>query len=137
MVPNVTSYVKSTVKIDENKMPLNTSFNNSTVTISPKWKNGMIANFSIIKRKSALLTLIGNDGHYIELGATVNINNINDDLFIGDEGKLYINDISNLQQLTGRACYGDNNCCRFNIPVDKGQKPADIIINLGETICKK
>ncbi|KJV91868.1 hypothetical protein [Rickettsia bellii] len=71
------------------------------------------------------------------LDSTVTIEGIDEELFVGYNGKVYINDIKNLEVLNGSVCnenVENSKCCHFSIPVNKDLN--DPIIDLGEIVCE-
>ncbi|MBP9778194.1 MAG: hypothetical protein KBD25_03335 [Rickettsiaceae bacterium] len=60
------------------------------------------------------------------------IEGIEESLFVGYGGKVYITDIRNLISLKGTACEGDE-CCNFVVPINSDSK--EPILDLGEVTC--
>ena len=133
LIPNVISYVPSEIKVDQRKLPLDVNFALTVLRTAPKWKSGVIIDFEITKIKSVEMVLLNSSHKIITFDEQVNIEDITDDLFVGYEGKLYINDIGNLKTLNGKIC-DNGECCHFEVQVDENLN--DPIIDLGEVICR-
>jgi len=136
LIPNVISYVKSTIKIDELKLPFNSKIATPSINTAPKWHNGSLVDFSITQNKSVFMKLVDINDRYIDLGSIVNIKNLKDEMFIGDQGKLYVEDIKNLKLLEGKVCKNQDDCYKFNILVNQVFNN-DYAIDLGTVQCKK
>ena len=132
LLPNVLSYVPSEIRFDQKKLPLDTNFASVILRTQPKWKSGVIVNFEVTKVKSLEMTLLNSSYKTITVNTQVNIEGITDELLVGYEGKLYINDIGNLKTLSGKI-YDNSENCLFEIQVDENLK--DPVIDLGEVIC--
>lgn len=83
------------------------------------------------------MTMFDSNKHFISFDSTVNIEGLDEEIFVGYDGKIYINDIKDLEVLNGSICdenEENNKCCHFSIPVNKDLN--DPVIDLGEVICK-
>ncbi len=134
LIPSVLSYSPSEVRIDDEKLPLNSKLLNSSLNISPKWRSGVMIDFGVSNIRSVEMILVDKNNQDILLGSTVTLNKIKESAFVGYDGKLYISDIGNLDLLEGKACKGEEDCCDFNVSVDKDKN--DLILDLGKVICK-
>ena len=132
LVPDVLPYVPSEIRLDQNRLPLDTNFSSVSVKTAPKWRTGVMIDFEINTVRSAELVLLDNHKNALNLDKVVAIEGIKEALFVGYNGKLYITDINNLTDLKGKAC-GQGECCSFEVPVNIDSK--DPILDLGEVIC--
>jgi len=133
LIPNVLSYVPSEIKLDQRKLPLDTNFASTVLRTAPKWKSGVIIDFEVTKIKSVQMKLLSPDHKVIPFDEEVNIEGVADELFVGYDGMLYINDIGNLKTLNGKICENEQ-CCHFEAPIDESL--TDPIIDLGDVICQ-
>jgi outer membrane usher protein FimD/PapC len=131
-IPNVPSYFDSTIRLDELNLPLSAQFKDSSMTVRAKRKSGVIADFDITKVHAAEMMLIDTNGKKILTNLDVQIDGIEEDLFVGYNGKVYIPNIKVLKHLSGKAC-NNNECCQFNISIE-GMENIEII-DLGEQLC--
>jgi len=132
LVPDVLPYVPSEIRLNQNRLPLDTNFSSVSVKTAPKWRTGVMIDFEINTVRSAELVLLDNHKNALNLDKVVAIEGIKEALFVGYNGKLYITDINNLTDLKGKAC-GQGECCSFEVPVNIDSK--DPILDLGEVIC--
>ena len=133
LIPNVLSYVPSEIKLDQRKLPLDTNFASTVLRTAPKWKSGVIIDFEVTRVKSVQMTLLSPDRKLIPFDEEVTVEGVADELFVGYDGILYINDIGNLKTLNGKIC-DNSQCCYFEKPIEEDAKAP--IIDLGEVICQ-
>ena len=88
--------------------------------------------FEINQVKSAQVILLDSDHNAVHFDRDVTIEGLEESLFVGYGGKVYITDIKNLTHLKGKACEQDE-CCSFEVPANSDSK--DPILDLGEVIC--
>ncbi|HJD60153.1 MAG TPA: fimbria/pilus outer membrane usher protein [Rickettsia endosymbiont of Omalisus fontisbellaquei] len=137
LIPNVTPYVPSEIRLDDENLPLNTEFEDIALKVAPKTKSAVLLDFNVRMIKSVEMTIFDSNKHFIPFDSTVTIEGLEEELFIGYEGKIYINNIKDLEVLNGSICdenEENNKCCHFSIPVNKDLN--DPVIDLGEVICK-
>lgn len=133
LIPNIISYVPSEIRLDPKKLPLDTNIDTTVITVAPKSRSGVIVDFDVKKIRSVEVVLLDSAKQIIPFDQEVKIDNITEELFVGYEGKLYINDIGSLQTIDGKSCKNEDSCCQFSVELDKNNK--DPIIDLGEVIC--
>lgn len=133
LVPNVVPYVPSEISLDSTELPLDTEFSTATAKTIVKGNSGVIIDFAIVRQKSAMMTLLDSTGKVMPFNHPANIEEIEEEIFIGYEGQIYVNDIKDLTSLHGKVC-DDSNCCQFEALIDQNSK--DPILDLGEIICK-
>ncbi|MFV9847336.1 MAG: hypothetical protein AB8U06_02155 [Rickettsia aeschlimannii] len=80
------------------------------------------------------MTVFDSNKHFIPFDSTVSIEGLDEEIFVGYDGKIYINDIKDLEVLNGSICDENNKCCHFSVPVNRDLN--DPVIDLGEAICK-
>lgn len=132
LIPNVISYAPSEIKLDQRKLPLDTNFASTVLRTAPKWKSGVIIDFEVTKVKSVQMKLFSPNNKVIPFDEEVNIEGVADELFVGYDGMLYVNDIGNLKTLNGKICENEQ-CCHFEVPIDESSK--DPIVDLGDVTC--
>ena len=92
----------------------------------------MVIDFGVNRVKSAEMVLIDSSHKTVNFDRDVTIEGIEESLFVGYGGKVYITDIRNLTSLKGTACEG-NECCNFETPINSDLK--EPILDLGEVTC--
>lgn len=133
LVPNIPAYTRSKIALDDSKIPFDSSLSTSKIIVEPKWKSGAIANFDVQLTKSVQMSLVDNNKHWVPLNSDVYIDGlIDDDLFIGYNGALFIKHIKDLKTIKGKACH-ENDCCSFEVDIPISNE----IIDLGEVLCRK
>ncbi|RYE05710.1 MAG: fimbrial biogenesis outer membrane usher protein [Rickettsiaceae bacterium] len=133
LIPDLPSYVVSEIKLDEEKLPLDVDFESTLLKVLPKWKSGTIVDFKVKKVKGVEIILIDPTGKILPFDQEVNVEGMPEELFIGYDGKLYLNDINNIKVIRGKSC-NENQCCTFSADID--DKMNEPIIDLGTLICK-
>ncbi|MBM3466371.1 MAG: fimbrial biogenesis outer membrane usher protein [Alphaproteobacteria bacterium] len=132
LVPDVLPYVPSEIRLDQRKLPLDSNFASLSAKTAPKWKTGVVIDFEVNRVKSAEMVLIDSSNKVVNFDRDVTIEGIEENLFVGYGGKVYISDIKNLTLLKGTACEGDE-CCNFEVPINSDSK--EPILDLGEVTC--
>lgn len=134
LAPNVVPYVPSQIKVDDQELPLDMSVPSIVQTVAPPAGGGVVADFKVRRSKGVELRLLDDDKEPVFLNYSVKIDGIKEELFIGYNGLLYIENISNLKALKGKVCdFQNTSCCNFNVPVNL--KNPDPIISIGDTTC--
>ncbi|MGI4775778.1 MAG: fimbria/pilus outer membrane usher protein, partial [Janthinobacterium lividum] len=133
LVPNLPSYVVSEIKLDEEKLPLDVDFASTVLKVLPKWKSGTLIDFGVTHIKSVEMILTDPIGKIIQFDQEVTIEGIEEELFIGYEGKLYINNIGTIKTIKGKSCH-ESECCNFSAEID--DNIIEPIIDLGKLICR-
>jgi outer membrane usher protein FimD/PapC len=133
-VPNIIPYIDSKITLDESTLPLSAQFIDTTAIVNPKRKYGVIAKFDIRQTTVGEMVLVDQNGTHLAQDTDVKIEGIEEELFIGYDGKLYIQDLKDLQHIKGAACEGDD-CCHFEASLE-GIERLDII-DLGVKTCTK
>jgi outer membrane usher protein len=132
-VPSIPSYIDSRIRLDEQTLPLSAAFSDTTFIVNPKRKSGVVANFDITRAHIAEMQLVDTAGVHLEQDADVKVEGIEDELFVGYDGKVYIPNLRDLKQVKGAACKNEN-CCHFDIPIE-GMENIEII-DLGVQKCQ-
>ncbi len=132
-IPDIPSYINSKITIDEGTLPLSASFADNIFIVNPRKHSGIYAEFDITRVKIVEMTLVNNVGELLTPDHDVIIEDIEEELFTGYDGKLYIPDLGNLTKIKGEACKGDE-CCYFNVVVNDTED--DEILDLGKQICE-
>ncbi len=132
-IPSIPSYVQSKITVDEHTLPLSASFVDNVFVINPKRNMGVYVKFDISRMRSGEVTLVDNEGDVIRPDTDVIIEDIEEELFVGYDGKLYIPNLNDLKHLKGKACK-DNVCCHFSISLD-GMEDLEIL-DLGVQKCQ-
>lgn len=134
IIPELQAYTPSEIRLDEDSLPINSTFSTVTVTVAPKNKSGVIANFEITKTKHLEITLLDAEGKELSPDTTITVEGINEDLFIGYDSILYINDVKDLKHLKGQAQLEGGKTCAFTIDVPNTTE--DTIKDVGQIRCR-
>lgn len=89
LIPNVTPYVASEVRLDDEKLPLNTEFSDIVLNVAPKTKSAVMVDFDVKIVRSIEMTIFDSNKHFIPFDSTVTIEGLEDEMFVGYEGNLY------------------------------------------------
>jgi outer membrane usher protein len=132
LVPNLPAYVKSKISLDESQIPLGTNITGNQLGVIPKWKSGALVNFNLKETKTMQMNLVDINDKPVKHNMDVTIDGIDDELFTGYNGLVFIRDIKNLAHFRGKACSMPC-CCYFDAPLTNKQHE---LIDLGNIICK-
>ena len=134
IIPNLPSYLVSTIRLDDQTLPFDAEFADDDMKIMAKSKSGVIADFKISKVRAVQMTLHTEDNKDVAFDTKVEIEGLSEEeLFVGYDGVLFISDVKELKLLKGKACYFDTNCCSFEKEIDSSSE--DAATDLGEIIC--
>jgi outer membrane usher protein FimD/PapC len=133
-VPNVIPYVDTRISLDESTLPMSAQFMDVTTIVNPRRKYGVIAKFDIRQTTVGEMVLVDENGTHLAQDTDVKIDGIDDELFVGYDGKLYIQDLKDLKRLQGTACK-DDHCCHFEASFEEEERLD--IIDLGVKTCAK
>nr|WP_253307442.1 hypothetical protein [Rickettsia endosymbiont of Ceutorhynchus assimilis] len=81
------------------------------------------------------MVLVDGNKQVVPFDKIVTIEGIEEELFVGYNGKLYIHNIKDLKSLKGKACQ-DDDCCRFEASINNDFTASDSILDLGEVVCE-
>ncbi|MFY9589893.1 fimbria/pilus outer membrane usher protein [Rickettsia endosymbiont of Halotydeus destructor] len=135
LIPNVLPYISSEIRLDDETLPLDTEFDSLTLNIAPKWKNAVVVDFGVTIVNSVEMVLVDGNKKVISFDKIVTVEGLKEELFVGYEGRLYIHNIKDLRTLKGKACQ-DDDCCHFEAPINNDFNTSDLILDLGEVVCK-
>jgi len=133
LVPNVAPYVPSEIRLDEKKVPLNINFSQLALKVTPPWNSGVVLDFDVYKVRSLEMKVVDTKGEVLPLNTTLIIDGIGDEVLVGYNGKVYINDVKDLNSLIGKEVCQVGKCCTFEAIIDNtGESP---ILDLGTVTC--
>ncbi|RZI47673.1 fimbrial biogenesis outer membrane usher protein [Rickettsiales endosymbiont of Peranema trichophorum] len=136
LVPNVTPYTDSEVKLEQSELPLDANFTDVKLLLKPKWKSGIVAKFDIQRSKSVMLTLSNEHQEPVPVNYVLKIKGLSDDNYTGFDGKVYVSDVQNITNIDAKVYDEDGNYyCSFEKEVP--QDTNDATLDLGSTICKR
>ena len=133
LTPNVVPYVPSQIKIDDQALPLDMSVPSMVQNVAPPAGGGVIADFKARRSKGVEMRMIDDDKTPLNLNYSVKIEGIKEELFLGYNGILYIENVSELKNLKGKICDFQSQCCDFNTPINL--KNPDPIVEMGDILC--
>ncbi|WP_341792874.1 MULTISPECIES: fimbria/pilus outer membrane usher protein [unclassified Rickettsia] len=135
LIPNVLPYISSEIRLDDETLPLDTEFNSLALKVAPKWKSAVVVDFGVTIVNSVEMVLVDGNKQVVPFDKIVTIEGIEEELFVGYNGKLYIHNIKDLKSLKGKACQ-DDDCCRFEASINNDFTASDSILDLGEVVCE-
>jgi len=99
LLTNLRSYENNKVSIDPLNMPLDAKVEITNMNVKPKEKSGIVANFKVLTtNKTALISVIDNQGNYIKAGLIATLNN-KDKYIIGYDGLLFLDNINETNRI--------------------------------------
>lgn len=133
LAPNVAPYVPSQIKIDDQELPLDMSVPSMVQTVAPPAGGGVVADFKVRRSKGVEMRMLDDEKNPLDLNSSVKIEGIKEELYLGYNGILYIENVSNLKSLKGKVCDLQNRCCDFNTPINL--KNPDPVVEMGNILC--
>ncbi len=128
----IQSYTPSTIRVNTTDLPIHAKIDTHERTVYCKSNNIIFVPFGVKKSKVMTFHLIDDNGNYIQSSTKVQVGN--KEAFTGYHGMVFLDDISNLDTMDGKACKNDS-CCNFSLSIpDDGESE---YINLGDVKCTK
>ena len=105
-------YEKAKISIDPNTLPLDVDLNETKREPVPYAKSSVLVDFSIVRLKHVLITILQADGMFVPAGAKVVIKGQEEVFYVGRRGEVYI---SNLEDVSHLTITWKENSCEFNV----------------------
>lgn len=111
LLPDLFSYRANTVALDPLALPLDAQLASSSVTLVPYHRSGLSAVFAIKRSRSAVLTLMLQDGKPAPVGMTVTVSGVSETFMVGLRGEVFVTDLGDANKLQAE---WHGKTCRFN-----------------------
>ena len=105
-------YEKAKISIDPNTLPLDVDLNETKREPVAYAKSSVLVDFSIVRLKHVLITILQADGSFVPSGAKVEIKGQEEIFYVGRRGEVYI---SNLEDVSHLTITWKENSCEFNV----------------------
>ena len=105
-------YERAKISIDPNTLPLDVDLNETKREPVPYAKSSVLVDFSIVRLKHVLITILQADGTFVPAGAKVVIKGQEEVFYVGRRGEVYI---SNLEDVSHLTITWKENSCEFNV----------------------
>jgi outer membrane usher protein len=105
-------YEKAKISIDPNTLPLDVDLNETKREPVAYAKSSVLVDFSIVRLKHVLITILKADGTFVPAGAKVVVKGQEEVFYVGRRGEVYI---SNLEDVSHLTITWKENSCEFNV----------------------
>ena len=105
-------YEKAKISIDPNTLPLDVDLNETKREPVAYAKSSVLVDFSIVRLKHVLVTILQADGSFVPSGAKVEIKGQEEIFYVGRRGEVYI---SNLEDVSHLTITWKEHSCEFNV----------------------
>ena len=105
-------YEKAKISIDPNTLPLDVDLNETKREPVAYAKSSVLVDFSIVRLKHVLITILKADGSFVPSGAKVVVKGQEEVFYVGRRGEVYI---SNLEDVSHLTITWKENSCEFNV----------------------
>ena len=131
LIPRLRAYDKNEISIDPTDLPLDAKILGIKVEAVPYYRSGIEVNFPVSHSDAAIFTLILENGTPVPTGATVKIDTKEEIFRVGDDGEVYVQNLSVITHL--HASWKKQNC-EFEVNYLASNDP---LPNLGIIICRE
>jgi outer membrane usher protein len=129
-IPRLTPYIKNTLRIEVQDLPLNASIDSLDKITAPYFRSGVVVNFGVRISRNVMLRAIMPDGGPVPEGSTATIQGTHDTFPVGLDGRLYLQGIDRSSRVAIR-WYGT--ICDMTVPEIEGDA---VIPRLGDVVCE-
>ena len=105
-------YEKAKISIDPNTLPLDVDLNETKREPVAYAKSSVLVDFSIVRLKHVLITILQADGSFVPAGAKVVVKGQEEVFYVGRRGEVYI---SNLEDVSHLTITWKEHSCEFNV----------------------
>ena len=105
-------YEKAKISIDPNTLPLDVDLNETKREPVAYAKSSVLVDFSIVRLKHVLITILQADGSFVPAGAKVAVKGQEEVFYVGRRGEVYI---SNLEDVSHLTITWKEHSCEFNV----------------------
>ena len=93
-------YEKAKISIDPNTLPLDVDLNETKREPVAYAKSSVLVDFSIVRLKHVLITILKADGTFVPAGAKVVVKGQEEVFYVGRRGEVYISNLEDVSHLT-------------------------------------
>ena len=117
LLPDLRSYFPNAISIDPLALPMDAQLSNSKVVLVPYYRGALATTFTVKRNRSAVLTLLLEDGKPAPVGMTVNVKGVAETFMVGMRGEVFVTDLSERNRL--QAGWRETTCqFEYTIPAD-------------------
>lgn len=132
LVPRLSPYQLNSIQLDPNALPISAELESIEAQVTPAWRSGALAKFSVRSGRAAVLSLKLEDGADVPAGAVLKIDNDDQEFYVANRGLGYVTGLSdqtNLATLTWK-----EQSCRLEIVLPAASR--DEIARAGPLVCR-
>lgn len=127
LIDSLRAYESNKVSIDPRELPLDASLAQTSMNVTPAWRNGPVVRFPVKRASAATLRLVQSNGVPVPAGAVVRTRT--EQVPVALDGLVYLTDAAGRQQATAE--WNGSRCSfSFERPAKAGPQP-----DLGSTRC--
>ena len=130
LIPRLRAYDRNTISIDPMNLPLDARVNAITVDAIPYYRSGVVLKFPIHRSYGATMTIQLENGSFMPVGSTVQIDQDSEIFTVGFDGEVYVAGLTSKNLLTAT---GRGKTCFFEFDYEVSTDP---LPDLGVFICK-
>jgi outer membrane usher protein len=133
LIPNLLPYQPNPIRIDPTDLPMDAHINETELNPVPRYKSGVLLQFSAKTSKGALIKLVQASGAPVPLGAMVQFVDVPSEEFpVASEGETYLIGLKPGAH-TVKAAWDDEHSCiaEINYP-----ETNEMVPDLGEALCR-
>lgn len=117
LLPDLWSYRPNTISIDPLALPMDAQLSNSKVALVPYYRSAVATSFAVKRNRSAVLTLLLEDGKPAPVGMTVHVEGVTEAFMVGMRGEVFATDLSDRNKI--QAAWRGTTCrFEYTIPAD-------------------
>ncbi len=117
LLPDLWSYRPNTISIDPLALPMDAQLSSSKVALVPYYRGAVATIFTVKRNRSAVITLLLEDGKPAPVGMTVNVEGVAETFMVGMRGEVYATDLSERNKM--QAMWRGTTCrFEYTIPAD-------------------
>lgn len=125
LVPNLRSFQTNRIDIDATTLKTTAEVGKTTLMVTPADRGGAIVDFAVTSTsRSAIVIIKRADGRFPEAGATATLKGAAEPHVIGYDGKVYLKELTDQNELTITSAAGD---CRASFPMPKAKSIQTVI----------
>lgn len=100
ILPELNSYQNNKISIDSDKLPISAQLSAGSLSVVPRYRSAVIADFPLKNLRSASITLLRSDGEPVAAGSKVHIDGSTATTFAGFRGQVFLEDLHDSLTLT-------------------------------------
>jgi outer membrane usher protein len=119
LLPDLYSYQSNSIEVNPLTLPIDAQLANSRKTLVPYSRSGLSVTFDVKNDRSALLTLMLEDGKPAPVGMIVKVGGISETFMVGLRGEVFLTGLDNNNNL--KVEWGDKYCqLQLSLPDNAG-----------------